>query len=31
MQRSRVSHERSSNRTDAISLFFEWLMASRDS
>jgi hypothetical protein len=28
---SPASHERSSSRTDAISLFIEWLMASRDS
>jgi hypothetical protein len=31
MQRSRVSHERSSSRTDAISLFIGGVMASRDS
>jgi hypothetical protein len=31
MQRSRASHERSSSRTDAISLFVGWMMASRDS
>ena len=30
-QRSRVSHERSSSRTDATSLFIGRVMASRDS